>query len=427
MLDAIPSVTTMHPEAGKGARINGREHSIRRRYQRGCLLIRGKFWVGRWREDVIAPNGTIQRELRWEVLGPAKRHPAYLGSDGQYRVLSRIEAQNLLNEKLRPINSGRQLPQSTILFEKFVSEQWEKTAVPMLKESSARYYGILIRRHLLPAFRTTRLCDISRVAVQSFLAEKRTAGLSGSSIHGIRTALGKVLQAAVDWGFLEQNMARGIRIGNRQPKTERLYLNPSEVCRLLASLPEPCHTLVLVAALTGMRIGEILALRWKSLDLLHGSILIRESVSEGRFGSPKTRSSRRDVPMSEPVRKAFEVARAQSRQVGPDDLVFSTRKQTPLNPKNLLRRVVQPMCVALELPVITWHSFRHTHATLLGEVGESLRTAQAILGHSDLGTTLNVYTHAIPESQRRAVDKVADILFADVRKVPPTVERQRVN
>jgi len=69
----------------------------------------------------------------------------------------------------------------------------------------------------------------------------------------------------------------------------------------------------------------------------------------------------------------------------------------------------------------------HTHGTLLGEVGESLRTAQAILGHSDLGTTLNVYTHAIPESQRRAVDKVADILFADVRNVPPPVRSQKVN
>src|SRR6202521_6030249 len=94
---------------------------------------------------------------------------------------------------------------------------------------------------------------------------------------------------------------------------------------------------------------------------------------------------------------------------GPEDLVFATRKQTPLNPKNLLRRALRPTCEALELSAITWHSFRHTHATPLGEVGESLRTAQAILGHSDLETTLNIYTHAIPESQKRAVAKVADL------------------
>jgi integrase len=162
-----------------------------------------------------------------------------------------------------------------------------------------------------------------------------------------------------------------------------------------------------------MRIGEVLALRWKHLDLLRGTIQVRETVSEGQFGSPKTRSSRRDVPMSDPARKAFEVQRTRARQTGSGDLVFATRKQTPLNPKNLLRRVLRPAFEALELPAVTWHSFRHTHATILGEVGESLKTAQSLLGQSDLETTLNVYTHAIPESQRRAVDKVAEILFAD--------------
>jgi integrase len=70
---------------------------------------------------------------------------------------------------------------------------------------------------------------------------------------------------------------------------------------------------------------------------------------------------------------------------------------------------------------------RHTHATILGEVGESVKTAQALLGHSDLETTLNVYTHAIPESQRRAVDKVAGILFADDRKIPAAAENQKAN
>ena len=212
------------------------------------------------------------------------------------------------------------------------------------------------------------------------------------------TALGKVLQAAVEWGYLEQNQARGIRLGDREPKNERLYLLPPDVLRLLSSLSEPGHTLVLVAVLTGLRIGELLALRWKHVDLLRGMILVRETVADGRFSTPKTRSSRRDVPVSLPLREALAAHRERCCQTEPDDLVFSTRKRTPLNPKNLLRRVLRPACVELKLPPISWHSFRHTHATLLGEVGESLRTAQAILGHSDLETTLHVYTHAIPES-----------------------------
>jgi integrase len=71
-------------------------------------------------------------------------------------------------------------------------------------------------------------------------------------------------------------------------------------------------------------------------------------------------------------------------------------------------------CRKMNLPVISWHSFHHTHATLLGEVGESLCTAQVVLGHSNLKTTLNVYMHTIPESQKRAIDKVAGLLFPSV-------------
>jgi integrase len=191
-----------------------------------------------------------------------------------------------------------------------------------------------------------RLCDVTRVGVQCFLADKRKHGFSGSSTHGMRTAISKVMQAAVDWNLLEQNPAKGICIGDRAPKTERLYLNPKEVGRLLASLSEPCRTLVLVAVLTGMRIGEILALRWKALDLDRGVVQVRETVSEGKFGSPKTKSSRRDIPISKPVCDAFRTQLAGCRQRGSEDLVFTTRKQTPLNPKNPLRRVLRPTCKA---------------------------------------------------------------------------------
>jgi integrase len=110
-----------------------------------------------------------------------------------------------------------------------------------------------------------------------------------------------------------------------------------------------------------------------------------------------------------------------------EKLIFASRNGTPLNPKNLLRRVLQPTCRKLNLPIISWHSFRHTHATLLGEVGESLRTAQAILGHSDLKTTLNIYTHAIPESQKRAVDKVAGLLFLSVPEFSAVTENGKPN
>jgi integrase len=114
--------------------------------------------------------------------------------------------------------------------------------------------------------------------------------------------------------------------------------------------------------------------------------------------------------MSASVIKTLLAHRQRCRQTTPSALVFVNEKGKPFNPDSLLKNSLHPTCELLGLPRVGWQSFRHTHATLLGETGESLRTAQAILGHSDLKTTLNVYMHAVPEAQRRAMEKVAEIL-----------------
>ena len=98
-------------------------------------------------------------------------------------------------------------------------------------------------------------------------------------------------------------------------------------------------------------------------------------------------------------------------------MVFCTNKRTPLSPKNLYNRALAPTCDELGLPRILWHSFRHANGTWIGEVGEPVKTVQALLGHSDLETTLNIYMHVIPDSQRRAVERVAGVLFPDVPKL----------
>jgi len=215
-------------------------------------------------------------------------------------------------------------------------------------------------------------------------------------------------------------------IGGRQPSTTRIFLTPSQVKSLLAKLTEPCRTVVSTAVLTGMRIGEILALRWNRIDFLRGNIEVSETYSDGQFGSPKTRSSRQVTPMSSALCKVLESHRITCSHKEPADLVFCTSKGTPLSPKNLYNRALAPAGDSLSLPRVSWHSFRHANATLMGEVGESIKTAQSILGHSNLETTLNTYMHAIPDSQRRAVERVAGVLFPDVPKSEDGPESKEV-
>lgn len=356
------------------------------------------------------PDGTLSRVRRAEILGPVAQ-------------LSKREALNLLDSRVRPINLGRRVPQSTLTLAEFYRREWEPTMSSLLKPTSLHYYGIQYRCHIIPSLGDRRLCDLKRGEVQAFLATKRKAGLSGSTVHGIRTALSKLMQSAVEWDFIEANPARGLVVGDRSPVKEKARLSVIEVRTLVASLPEPCRSIVLLLALTGLRIGELFALRSKNVDLTAGVIRVRETVHEGQFGTPKTRSSRREVPMSASVRRILTPLVTTEE----DELLFRSRSGSPINPKNLAQRVLRPKCRELNLPIVSWHSFRHTHATLLTEVGESIKTTQAILGHSDLNTTLNIYSHPIPESQRRAIERVAEILDPNGLMSVDSTNTERIN
>src|SRR6202035_86931 len=114
------------------------------------------------------------------------------------------------------------------------------------------------------------------------------------------------MQSAVERGCIEKNPAHGIRIREGDTKKEWRFYSPAQIRMLLAVLTEPCRTVVSIAVLTGMRIGEILGLRWKRVDLLRDMIEIAEIFSSGEFGSPKTKSSRRVIPMSPALRTILE-------------------------------------------------------------------------------------------------------------------------
>jgi integrase len=410
--------STLKSDTGNCGRANGKDRVARPRYQDGSLFIRGKrtkVWAARWREDVIREDGTLTRTQRTVVFGSVIE-------------LSRREARSLLQKRVSEINQGRHRARPMMTLEKFAREHWQAGALLALKPSSSRYYNFQLDKHVLPALGSLRLCDVSRPVIQQFLLDRKCKGYASSTVHGVHTTLGKVLQAAVEHGYLETNPARGIQIGEREPKQERKLLSLEQLQTLLVSLTEPCHTIVVVAVLAGMRIGEILALRWKRLDFLRGTIDVAETFSDGQFGTPKTRSSRRVLPMSSSLRATLAAYKLNCKRTNPEDLVFCTTTGTPLSTKNLYNRVLAPTCDRIGLPRISWHSFRHSNATLLGEVGESVKTAQSLLGHSDLETTLNTYMHAIPDSQRRAVERVAGVLFPDVPKSDAvSKETERIN
>jgi integrase len=168
--------------------------------------------------------------------------------------------------------------------------------------------------------------------------------------------------------------------------------------------------------MTGLRIGEILALRWKRIDFSRDSLVVAETCYLGRFGTPKTRASKRELPLSPAVVDALKVHFSRSTDRGADALVFTSRSGGPLVSNNLRNRGLRSARKRTRLPSVSWHAIRHTQGTLLLIQGTPLKVAQAQLGHSDLATTLEIYTHARLIAQREAVDLLEEQLFPGVPK-----------
>jgi integrase len=301
-----------------------------------------------------------------------------------------------------------------MLFAVFVTEHFEPAVLPTLKYATQEIYSLLLRKHLLPRFRDSRLCDITRAEIQQFLIAKLKNGYAWETTHHLRSLLSKVIGTAVDWNYLSDNPVHGVRMPERSLKRPHRFLSLDEVRRLIAASDEPVRTVVLLAVMTGLRIGEILALRWGRINFATGTLWVEETCYKGHFGTPKTHASRREVPLTPAVTRALQAHRVSCRDTANEALVFATRHGTPLASNNLRKRQLHPASQRAGLGSINWHSLRHTHGTLLHEQGTPLRVAQAQLGHSHMTTTLQVYTHASGSAQRQAVDHLESLLFPSV-------------
>ena len=154
-------------------------------------------------------------------------------------------------------------------------------------------------------------------------------------------------------------------------------LTPIHVRNLAAGLNEPARSITLLLVLTGLRVGELLALRWGRIDLNARLLRVVETVYDGHFDQPKTKRSARTIPIG--TETAVILAGICPAAVDPKALVFATREGLPLDRWNLLRKHLKPAAKKLGLPGVTWHLLRHSHATMLDSVGTPIGTMQSLL------------------------------------------------
>lgn len=394
---SIQTTVTIPGAETRRATENG-ESVARPRWQGGWLFQRGKrnpVWIGRFREDYIAGDGSRKRCERSVVLGFV-------------RDLGKREAQRRLSERLAEINQGRHKPETMLAFERFVLERFEPNIYPTQRLSTANGYRWTIRRYLLPMLGKLALPQIGTADVQLLLSSL-SKKIAPRTVLSVRNRLRKIFGVAKSWGYIAANPADEVQLPALCDVREKIVLTPEQMRGLLAELPEPHRTMALVAVLSGLRRGELFGLRWKSVDFSEGSILVCESNYHGQQSQPKTRASRRKVFVDSIVLEALR--KIQPKGCDPSGYVFSSGRGTALNPENVRSRVLYPACERAGISRVGWHSFRYTYATWGNATGENIKALQNQLGHTDPKVTLSVYTQPQPEAQRRLASKIAEVLL----------------
>jgi len=372
----------------------------RRRYQRGCLFKKGKNWVLRYREDVLNPDGSAGRIHRSVILGPLR---------------TRREAESAADTYTRKINDSSRRPVATITLADFWETYFEPEILPTLKYSTRQLYKILTEKHLLPALGHQKLCDLGRVHIQQFIGQKQRHGYSPQTLAHLRNLLSKICGTAARWGWMEFNPCQNIDLPAMERRCPKRVLAPEEISELARVLEEPSRTIFLVGLLTGLRIGELLALKVEDVDLGRAILFVRRDVYRGHVGTPKTPGSERQVPLASSLVSLLK-RWLRMRPAG-SDWLFPSATGTPLRDRNLMRRHLWPACAQLDMPRFGWHSLRHTFSTYNGNAGVALPVLQSLLGHASPETTM-IYTHPLEDVKRQAVEDLARLLFPNVPSKP---------
>jgi integrase len=278
------------------------------------------------------------------------------------------------------------------------AERWFATTAD-LKPATRRTYRLLLDNQVLPHFGGATLAGIDTLTVREWVAALVEGGLSPSRVRNAHQVLSQVLAAAVEGGRLARNPAAGVRLPKRVDR-EMLFLDAGQVEQLADAIGPHYRVLVYFLAYTGLRFGEVVALRVKRLDLLRGRCEVVESATEvgsALVWGPTKTDERRLVRLPRFLVELLAEHLA-GRPRGPEDLVFTAPQGGPLRERKFLHGQLKPAARRAGLPaMLRAHDLRHTAASLLIREGASVKAVQRSLGHKSAVMTLDRYGHLWPD------------------------------
>lgn len=372
----------------------------------------------------IRRRGGRSWELKFDVGIDAtgKRKTRYASFKGSKR-----DAAIELSKLVAAASTGEQVDPSKLTLNEFL-DRWERDwCAGNVGLKTRERYSELLRLHVRPHIGATRLQKLRPVHLSDLYGVlQRETGLAPRTIGHVHRALHRALGHAAGWDLVQQNIASRVS-PPRLEGEEILILPASKLTKILNSARgRPIYQIASLALASGMRRGELLALRWQDVDLDRSKVKVARSLEQTkaglRFKEPKTKHGRRTIALpSSAVTELRAHWKAQQEQrlalgagkLPPDALVFADVDGLPRKP-NAITKEWQRTATAAGMPEATLHSLRHTHASHLIAAGLDILTISRRLGHGSPTITLGVYGHLFPQTDDRAA-QIIEAAMSSIR------------
>ncbi len=365
----------------------------RRRYQSGCLY-REKRKAG---PDVWAFRHRDGQSNRKEIIGTVEQLP------------SRKAAMQACELRRANINRNIATPRTMAdLVEHYRQKEMSEDSSKSFSTRTA--YDVYLRNWIVPAWGEHSLSNVRTVAVEDWL---RTLPLANGSRAKIRNLMSTLFNHAMRYEWAEKNPIRLVRQSAKRERTPDV-LTAEEIRALLGKLEGPYYVMAFLAAVTGLRVSELLALKWEDVDFAAGEMSLTRAIVCQHVGPLKTAASQKPVPMDAGLSALLLDWRGRCPYNQEQDYVFASLAKDgaqPLWPSSAMSNHIRPAAkLAGILKHVRWHVFRHSFATLLKGNGEDVKTVQESLRHADSKVTLDTYTQGLMPVKREAQRKVFEMI-----------------
>lgn len=361
-----------------------------RRYQVGCLYRERRkagpdVWVFRYRDG---------ERNRKEQIGTVEQFPR---KSDALKACESLRAN--LNRHVRFLYTFGEL-----------TDHYRKHELPRKTPYTGEVYSGYLKTWILPKWAEHSLSDVKAVAVESWL---KTVKLSPGTKAKLRNLMHAIFNHAMRWEFASINPITLVRQSAKRTRVPDV-LTAEEIGKLLAELKDPWRTAVYVAVTTGLRVSELLALKWADADFAAGEIRLSRGIVRQYIGEMKTEASRKPVPLDVGLADVLIQWRRYCPYNQDADYIFgSPEKQgkQPYWPNAAMEDHIRPAAKRAGIQKrLGWHTLRHTFGTLVKSQGADVATTQALLRHANVSITMDRYVQAVTPAKREAQSRIVRML-----------------